>query len=56
MSQQGYVAAPPYPQAQARLGGHQAGAPPQPLNGLYGGPPQVFSAPPAGRNLPRGPA
>lgn len=59
MSQQGYVAAPPYSQAQARLGGYQAGpggAPPQPLNGLYGGPPQVFSAPPAGRNLPRWPA
>lgn len=57
MSQQGYVAAPPYSQAQPRLGGYQAGfgaAPAQPLNGLYGGPPQVFSAPPAGRNLPAG--
>lgn len=55
MSQQGYVAAPPYSQAQPRLGGYQAGfgpGPTQPLNGHYGGPPQAFAAPPTGRKLP----
>lgn len=55
MSQQGYVAAPPYSQAQPRLGGYQGGfgaGPAQPLNGHYGGPPQAFAAPPAGRKLP----
>lgn len=55
MSRQGYVAAPPYSQAQPRLGGYPgalgAGAA-QPLNGHYGGPPQAFAAPPAGRKLP----
>lgn len=55
MSQQGYVAAPPYSQAQPRLGGYQGGfgpGPAQPLNGHYGGPPQAFAAPPTGRKLP----
>ncbi|XP_044039552.1 protein transport protein Sec24D [Siniperca chuatsi] len=51
MSQQGYVAAPPYSQAQPGLGGYQGGfgtGPPQPLYGHYGGPPQAFNAPPTG--------
>ncbi|KAM8748110.1 protein transport protein Sec24D isoform 2-T2 [Acanthopagrus schlegelii] len=51
MSQQGYVAAPPYSQAQPGMGGYQGGfgaGPAQPLYGHYGGPPQAFSAPPAG--------
>lgn len=51
MSQQGYVAAPPFSQAQPGIGGYQGGfgAPPaQPLYGHYGGPPQGFNAPPAG--------
>ena len=52
MSQQGYVAAPPYSQAQPGMGGYQGGfgsGPTQPLYGHYGGPPQAFTAPPAGR-------
>ncbi|XP_071751437.1 protein transport protein Sec24D [Centroberyx gerrardi] len=51
MSQQGYVAAPPFSQAQPGMGGYQAGfgsGPTQPLYGHYGGPPQAFSAPPTG--------
>ncbi|KAM3857722.1 protein transport protein Sec24D [Diretmus argenteus] len=51
MSQQGYVAAPPYSQAQPGMGGYQAGfgpGPTQPLYGHYGGQPQAFSAPPTG--------
>uniref|UniRef100_A0A4W6EEW7 SEC24 homolog D, COPII coat complex component n=1 Tax=Lates calcarifer TaxID=8187 RepID=A0A4W6EEW7_LATCA len=51
MSQQGYVAAPPYSQAQPGMGGYQGGfgsGPAQPLYGHYGGPPQAFTAPPAG--------
>uniref|UniRef100_A0AAX7U156 SEC24 homolog D, COPII coat complex component n=1 Tax=Astatotilapia calliptera TaxID=8154 RepID=A0AAX7U156_ASTCA len=52
MSQQGYVAAPPYSQAQPGMGAYQGGfgsGPTQPLYGHYGGPPQAFSAPPAGK-------
>ncbi|XP_041840571.1 protein transport protein Sec24D isoform X2 [Melanotaenia boesemani] len=51
MSQQGYVAAPPYSQAQPGMGGYQGGfgtSPTQPLYGHYGGPSQAFSAPPTG--------
>ncbi|KAM9837006.1 protein transport protein Sec24D [Aulostomus maculatus] len=51
MSQQGYVAAPPYSQAQPGMGGYQGGfgpGPTQPLYGHYGGPPQAFNAPPTG--------
>ncbi|XP_068163753.1 protein transport protein Sec24D [Antennarius striatus] len=51
MSQQGYVAAPPYSQAQPGMGGYQGGfgsGPAQPLYGRYGGPPQAFNPPPAG--------
>ncbi|XP_008324751.1 protein transport protein Sec24D isoform X2 [Cynoglossus semilaevis] len=51
MSQQGYVAAPPYSQAQPGMGGYQAGfgsGPTQPLYGHYGGPPQTFSTQPTG--------
>ncbi|KAK9524686.1 hypothetical protein VZT92_017057 [Zoarces viviparus] len=51
MSQQGYVAAPPYSQAQPGMGGYQGGygdGSAQPLYGHYGGPPQAFAAPPAG--------
>lgn len=42
MSQQGYVAAPPYSQAQSGMGGYQGGfgsTPAQPLYGHYGGAP-----------------
>lgn len=42
MSQQGYVAAPPYSQAQPGMGGYQSGfgsGPGQPLYGHYGGVP-----------------
>ncbi|XP_019711723.1 protein transport protein Sec24D [Hippocampus comes] len=49
MSQQGYVATPPYSQAQPGLGGYQGGfgsAPAQPHYGHYGGAPQAFAAPP----------
>lgn len=55
MSQQGYVAAPPYSQAQPGMGGYQGGfgsGPGQPLYGHYGGAP-----PPPGKTrfkfLPR---
>ncbi|GLD62489.1 protein transport protein Sec24D, partial [Lates japonicus] len=51
MSQQGYVAAPPYSQAQPGMGGYQGGfgsGPAQPLYGHYGGPPQAFTAPTTG--------
>ncbi|KAK5848438.1 hypothetical protein PBY51_006052 [Eleginops maclovinus] len=51
MSQQGYVAAPPYSQAQPGMGGYQGGfgaGPAQPLYGHYGGPPQTFNGPPTG--------
>uniref|UniRef100_A0A8C2XQ03 SEC24 homolog D, COPII coat complex component n=1 Tax=Cyclopterus lumpus TaxID=8103 RepID=A0A8C2XQ03_CYCLU len=54
MSQQGYVAAPPYSQAQPGMGGYQGGfgaSPAQPLYGHYGGPPQAFAAPPTGKKL-----
>uniref|UniRef100_A0A7N9ASZ6 SEC24 homolog D, COPII coat complex component n=1 Tax=Mastacembelus armatus TaxID=205130 RepID=A0A7N9ASZ6_9TELE len=54
MSQQGYVAAPPYSQAQPGIGGYQGGfgtGPTQPLYGHYGGPPQTFTAPQAGKEL-----
>uniref|UniRef100_A0A7N6ATG0 SEC24 homolog D, COPII coat complex component n=1 Tax=Anabas testudineus TaxID=64144 RepID=A0A7N6ATG0_ANATE len=52
MSQQGYVATPPYSQAQPGMGGYQGGfgtGPAQPLYGHYGGPPQAFNAPPTGK-------
>ncbi|KAM4612154.1 protein transport protein Sec24D isoform 2-T3 [Polymixia lowei] len=51
MSQQGYVAAPPYSQAQPGMGGYPAGfgsGPTQPMYGHYGGQPQAFSGPPTG--------
>ncbi|XP_068611788.1 protein transport protein Sec24D isoform X2 [Brachionichthys hirsutus] len=51
MSHQGYVAAPPYSQAQPGMGGYQGGfggAPAPPLYGHYGGPPQGLDPPPAG--------
>uniref|UniRef100_A0A8C6V744 SEC24 homolog D, COPII coat complex component n=1 Tax=Neogobius melanostomus TaxID=47308 RepID=A0A8C6V744_9GOBI len=52
MSQQGYVAAPPYSQAQPGMGGYQGGYGPsgttQPLYGHYGGPNQAYNAPPTG--------
>ncbi|KAK5875936.1 hypothetical protein CesoFtcFv8_026960 [Champsocephalus esox] len=51
MSQQGYVAAPPYSQAQPGMGGYQGGfgaGAAQPLYGHYGGPPQTFNGPPTG--------
>lgn len=54
MSQQGYVAAPPYSQAQPGMGGYQGGygsGPAQPLYGHYGGPPQAFTAPPTGKSF-----
>uniref|UniRef100_A0A8C8K643 SEC24 homolog D, COPII coat complex component n=1 Tax=Oncorhynchus tshawytscha TaxID=74940 RepID=A0A8C8K643_ONCTS len=53
MSQQGYVATPPYSQAQPGMGGYPAGfgsAPSQPLYRQYGGPPQSFPAPPTGKD------
>uniref|UniRef100_A0A8C7H9V8 SEC24 homolog D, COPII coat complex component n=1 Tax=Oncorhynchus kisutch TaxID=8019 RepID=A0A8C7H9V8_ONCKI len=53
MSQQGYVATPPYSQAQPGMGGYPAGfgsAPAQPLYRHYGGPPQSFPAPPTGKD------
>ncbi|XP_028284625.1 protein transport protein Sec24D isoform X2 [Parambassis ranga] len=55
MSQQGYVAAPPYSQAQPGMGGYQGGfgaGPAQPLYGHYGGPPQAFNAPPTAAGMP----
>ncbi|KAK5605600.1 hypothetical protein CRENBAI_009482 [Crenichthys baileyi] len=55
MSQQGYVAAPPYSQAQPGMGGYQGGfgaAPAQPLYAHYGGPPQALNAPPTGMMKP----
>lgn len=51
MSQQGYVAAPPYSQAQAGMGGYSTGfgnPPPQSHYG-YGSPPQGYSAPQTGK-------
>ncbi|XP_028851319.1 protein transport protein Sec24D isoform X2 [Denticeps clupeoides] len=51
MSQQGYVATPPYSQAQLGMGGHPGGfggPPSQPVYGHYGGPPQPFPIPPGG--------
>ncbi|KAM8881843.1 protein transport protein Sec24D isoform 1-T1 [Synchiropus picturatus] len=48
MSHQGYVATPPYSQAQPGIGGYQGGygsVPAQPLYGHYGGPPAAFSDP-----------
>lgn len=44
MSQQGYVATPPYSQAQAGMGGY----PPQSHYGHYGSPQQPFPPQPAG--------
>ncbi|XP_064796634.1 LOW QUALITY PROTEIN: protein transport protein Sec24D-like [Oncorhynchus masou masou] len=55
MSQQGYVATPPYSQAQPGMGGYPAGfgsSPAQPLYGHYGGQPQSFPAPPTGLMKP----
>lgn len=52
MSQQGYVATPPYSQAQAGMGGYSTGfgnPPPQSHYGAYGSPPQGYSAPPTGK-------
>uniref|UniRef100_A0A4W5QR67 SEC24 homolog D, COPII coat complex component n=1 Tax=Hucho hucho TaxID=62062 RepID=A0A4W5QR67_9TELE len=52
MSQQGYVATPPYSQAQPGMGGYPAGfgsSPAQPLYAHYGGQPQSFTAPPTGK-------
>lgn len=52
MSQQGYVATPPYSQAQPGMVGYPAGfgsSPAQPLYGHYGGQPQSFPAPPTGK-------
>ncbi|KAG9346883.1 hypothetical protein JZ751_005810 [Albula glossodonta] len=49
MSHQGYVATPPYSQAQPGMGGYPSGfggVPSQPLYGHYGGPPQAFPAAP----------
>ena len=49
MSQPGYVATPPYSQAQPGMGGYPANfgsGPAQPMYGHYGGPPQAFSVPP----------
>ncbi|KAG7496243.1 transport protein Sec24D [Solea senegalensis] len=51
MSQQGYVAAPPFSQAQPGMGGYQCGyggGPAQPAYGHFGGPPQTFTTQPAG--------
>ncbi|KAG7458885.1 hypothetical protein MATL_G00225400 [Megalops atlanticus] len=51
MSQQGYVATPPYSQAQPGMGGYPSGfgAPPaQPLYGHYGAPPQPYPSAPLG--------
>ncbi|KAG7266741.1 hypothetical protein CRUP_025060 [Coryphaenoides rupestris] len=52
MSQQGYVAAPPYSQAQPGMGGYPAGFGPGPgqhaYGGHYGGQQQAFSPPPTG--------
>ncbi|XP_061664267.1 protein transport protein Sec24D isoform X2 [Syngnathoides biaculeatus] len=50
MSQQGYVATPPYSQAQQGLGGYQGGfgpGPAQPHYGHYGAGPQAYGGPPA---------
>lgn len=52
MSQQGYVATPPYSQAQAGMGGYPnafGASPPQSHYGHYGAPPQSFPPQPAGR-------
>uniref|UniRef100_A0A8C7ZHX6 SEC24 homolog D, COPII coat complex component n=1 Tax=Oryzias sinensis TaxID=183150 RepID=A0A8C7ZHX6_9TELE len=57
MSQQGYVAAPPYSQAPPGMGGYQVGyaaGPAQPLYGHLGGAPHPFSAPAAGVMKPPG--
>nr|XP_057924820.1 protein transport protein Sec24D isoform X2 [Doryrhamphus excisus] len=56
MSQQGYVAAPPYSQAQPGIGGYQGGfgsGPAQPHYGHYGGgAPSTFQAPLTGMKSP----
>ncbi|XP_062850215.1 protein transport protein Sec24D [Trichomycterus rosablanca] len=55
MSQQGYVATPPYSQAQAGMGGYPTGfGPPHPQAhyGHYGATPQSFPAQPAGMLKP----
>ncbi|KAF7706425.1 hypothetical protein HF521_019679 [Silurus meridionalis] len=57
MSQQGYVATPPYSQAQAGMGGYPTalGAPsPQSHYGHYGAPPQSFPPPPTAASCPTG--
>ncbi|XP_017569438.1 protein transport protein Sec24D [Pygocentrus nattereri] len=51
MSQQGYVATPPYSQAQPGIGGYPTGfgaSPPQAHYGHYGAPPQPYTAQAAG--------
>ncbi|XP_051560629.1 protein transport protein Sec24D-like isoform X2 [Myxocyprinus asiaticus] len=55
MSQQGYVATPPYSQAQAGMGGCSTGfgnPPPQSHYGVYGSLPQAYSALPTGMLKP----
>ncbi|KAL0970316.1 hypothetical protein UPYG_G00240350 [Umbra pygmaea] len=55
MSQQGYVATPPYSQAQPGMGGYPPGfgsTPAQPLYGHYGGQPQSFPTPATGMMKP----
>ncbi|KAK3546476.1 hypothetical protein QTP70_026325 [Hemibagrus guttatus] len=57
MSQQGYVATPPYSQAQAGMGGYPnafGASPPQSHYGHYGAPPQSFPPQPAGMHKPAG--
>nr|XP_006630063.1 PREDICTED: protein transport protein Sec24D [Lepisosteus oculatus] len=59
MSQPGYVATPPYSQAQPGIAGYPSGfgsAPSQTLYGHYGGPPQSFSPSQPGALKPSGPA
>uniref|UniRef100_A0A8C6ZPE9 Uncharacterized protein n=1 Tax=Nothoprocta perdicaria TaxID=30464 RepID=A0A8C6ZPE9_NOTPE len=54
MSQQGYVATPPYSQSQPAIGGFSTGfGPPtsSPLYGHYGDPNSSYSAPQAGMKL-----
>lgn len=54
MSQQGYVATPPYSQAQPGMGVYNTGfgnPPPQSHYGVYGSPPQAYSTAPTGNML-----
>ncbi|XP_066576734.1 protein transport protein Sec24D [Amia ocellicauda] len=58
MSHQGYVATPPYSQAQPGIGGYPSGfgsSASQPLYGHYGGPAQSFPPPQPGGLKPTGP-